>query len=43
MAGWSDMEGDRLQGRLSTTSVVLPNAIPLSSADLVMKYGQEGN
>lgn len=43
MAGWSDMEGSRLQGGSVQTSVVLPNAISLSSADLVMKYGQEGN
>lgn len=40
VAGWSDMEANRLQGGLAQISVVLPNAISLSNADLVMKYGQ---
>lgn len=40
MAGWSDMEGNRLQGGSAQTSMGLPSAISLSNADLVMKYGQ---
>lgn len=47
MAGWSHMEGNRLQGGSAQTSVLLPNSILLSNADLIMKYGQlhmkEGN
>lgn len=40
MAGWSDMEGNRLQGGSAQTSEVLSNTTSLSNTDLVMKYGQ---
>lgn len=40
VAGWSEMEGNRLQGGSAQTSVVLSKTISLSNTDLVMKYGQ---